>query len=273
MATKAEIVVLARNYLRDFPIFFQTERDKTGRTYKLGHINVDTTGLWVATVAAGVPTEIAAADYSLRERDGILRFANTVDLSAVDSIMVEGDHYEWVTPDDLDFYADVAITATMHNLNQTLNNVAPVIGNVIGMQAVIQVLWGLMTEYARDVDVIASESVHIPASQRYRMVKDLLAYWEKEYQKLAQGLNIGLDRLEVFNLRRRSKTTNRFVPIYKEREIGDYGPLERLWPEIDNGKIELEDNDDLREDVHLDGDPPEGYTSSTYQGGYGSIYY
>ena len=114
-----------------------------------------------------------------------------------------------------------------------------------------------MTEYSRDIDVITSESVHIPASQRFRMVQSLLAQWEGEYQRHATALNIGLDRLEVFNLRRVSRTTNRLIPLYKQKEFGDNGPSERLWPAIDDGILPTErKEDDLRSDAFIDGMPP-----------------
>ena len=95
------------------------------------------------------------------------------------------------------------------------------------------------------------------------MVSSLLDYWMKEYNGRAAALNIGLERLEMVTLRRVSKTTNRLVPIYKEREIEDTGPVERLWPPIDPGVIELEvPEDPLRTDVFVDGEPPPGLLTS-----------
>ena len=124
----------------------------------------------------------------------------------------------------------------------------------------------LMSEYSRDIDVNTSESVHIPASQRFRMVQSLLSYWSNEYQTQARALNIGVDRIEIFNLRRVSRTTNRFVPLYKTKELGDYGPIERLFPNTDKQVIDLEEApiDSLREDVYVDTDPPRAYVAGTY---------
>lgn len=272
MTTKSDIVDIARNYLRDFPKFFQVSFTPAGRTYQLGQTNIDADSLWVATVTAGTPTPLATTDYSVDERGGFLRLVNAP--TGVDDILVEGSHYEWLTPTDLNFYADMAIDLHLHNLNVSLNNLAPAVVKVIGINTIVQALWGLLSEYSRDIDVITSESVHIPASQRFRMVQSLLQYWEDEYRRLAQSLNIGLDRIEVLTLRRRSKLTNRLVPIYKEREIGDYGPFERLWPEIDDGMIHIEDEgDNLREDVYVEGAPPEGYSNASYYPGPGAGYY
>ena len=94
------------------------------------------------------------------------------------------------------------------------------------------------------------------------MIQQLLQYWTAEYEKKARALNIGLDRIEVFNLRRTSRTTNRLVPVQKSRELGDYGPIERVYSPIDDGEIVIaEEEDELRTDVFIDGDPPEGYVS------------
>lgn len=272
MTAQSDVVDIARNYLRDFPKFFQVSFTPAGRTYQLGQTNIDSTSLWVATVTAGTPTVLTSADYSVDERGGYLRLLEAP--TAVDDILVEGSHYEWLTPADLDFYAGMAIDLHMHNLNVSLNNLAPAVIKVIGINTIVQALWGLLSEYSRDIDVITSESVHIPASQRFRMVQSLLQYWEDEYKRLAQALNIGLDRIEVLTLRRRSKLTNRLVPLYKEREIGDFGPIERLWPEIDDGIIRIEEpGDNLREDVYVEGQPPQGWSNALYYPGPGSGYY
>lgn len=263
MATKAEITTTARTYLRDFKKPFQQSFVPSGLTYDLGKPNVEASTLYVAYLSAGesTATEITTSGYSLDARNGLVRL--TTARSSTDTLMVEGYYYEWLLPDDLDFYADMAINLNTHNLRTPLANMAPAVADVIGIHTLIQALWGLMSEYARDIDVISSESVHIQSSQRYRMVSSLLEYWTSEYNKRAQALNIGLERLEVVNLRRVSRTTNRLVPLYKNREVGDYGPIERLWPDIDEGVISIEDPpDDLRQEVYVDGEPPPGYLST-----------
>ena len=105
-----------------------------------------------------------------------------------------------------------------------------------------------------------------PASQRFRMVQSLLSYWSNQYTTQARALNIGVDRIEIFNLRRVSRTTNRYVPIFKAKELGEYGPIERVFPNQDKEIIQLEEApiDNLREDVYIDTDPPTGYTNNTY---------
>lgn len=265
MATRADVIAIARGYLRDFPRFFQTAFSPSGRTYELGKPNIDPDSLWVGYVPTSGPSVsvLPESAYALDERNGLLRLAT---LPPADQIMVEGYYYEWLTPTDLEFYADIAINNNTHGLNTPLETMASVVVDVIGIDALVQALWGLLSEYSRDIDVITSESVHIIASQRYRMVENLLSQWTEEYNKRAAALNIGLERMEMFTLRRVSKTTNRLVPIYKQREIEDYGPIERLWPEISDGVITIEEKEDvLRDDVYVEGEPPPGFlTSSSY---------
>jgi len=271
VTTKAKIITVARNYLRDFPQFFQMDFAPAGRTYDLSSPNIDPASLWVAYVpnsaSAGSPSAsagsvtIPSTGYDLDSRNSLLRLKTP--LANAYRLLIEGYHYDWLTDEDLDFYADMAIHLITHNIHTPLDNLAPVVRDLVGVLTLVEALWGLVSEFSRDIDVITSESVHIQASQRYRMVQGLLTYWQAEYQKRAQALNIGLDRIEVFTLRRRSHATERLVPIYKEREVGDYGPIERIWPAIGTGEIVIEDVDDpQRDDVFVDGDPPNNYMNN-----------
>ena len=266
MADINDVITIARNYLRDFPRFFQVDFSALGRTYQLGHINIDKDSLWVAyyNTSGGSGASVISSDsYKLDERNGILRLSTP--LSAGEKLIVEGYYYEWLTPSDLEFYTKRAVEKHLHSIATSLEELSDAVINALGIAAIVESLWALMTEYARDIDVITSESVHIPASQRFRMVQSLLVQWEEEYKKHATALNIGIDRLEVYSLRRVSRTTNRLVPLYKPREFGDYSPMERLWPNIDSGIVDQERKEEpLREDVYIDGAPPAGQTTTAY---------
>lgn len=259
-----DVTEVARTYLRDFPRFFQVSLDAVGRTYELGSPNIDADTLWVATTTGASATQLSPLQYSLDDRNGILRLGSTP--AANTKLMVEGYYYEWVSPADLEFYAKQSINQHVFSLDIPLENMAQVIIETIGMGTIVEVLMGLMSEFSRDIDVMTSESVHIPASQRFRMVQSLLTYWSQQYDKQARALNIGVDRIEIFNLRRVSRTTNRYVPIYKHKELGDYGPIERVFPNEDKQVIELEEApiDKLREDVYIDADIPPNYVNNTF---------
>ena len=256
------VATVARNYLRDFPKFFQTTFSVVGRTFELGHPNIDSDSMYIAYVPSGATSAsvIPLGGYSLDARNGILRLLSSTAQNS--SLLVEGYYYERLLPADLTFYSQMAINLNTHNLEDISVPAAAVV-DVIGISALVEALWGLTTEYSRDIDVMTSESIHIPASQRFRMVQSMLQYWMGEYEKRARALNIGLERIEVFTLRRTSRTTNRLVPVYKAREIGDHSPIERVWPRIDSGELPIEEPaDKLRDDVFIDGDLPTSTNTS-----------
>lgn len=257
-------VQLARNYLRDFPKFFQVSFDVVGRTYELGQPNIDKDTLWIATTTGGSATPLTTSQYSLDSRNGILRLANTY--AANTKLLVEGYYYEWLLPADLEFYSERSINFHRPTVSIPLEQASPAVLDVIGLGALVEALQALMTEYARDIDVMTSESIHIPGSQRFRMLQALCQQWEIEYRKHANNLNIGPERIEQFSLRRVSRTTNRLVPLYKSKEIGEYGPLDRIFAEDAEGHILLEDNtgNNLRTDVFIDLDPPAGVTTNAF---------
>jgi hypothetical protein len=258
-----KITQIARSYLRDFPRFFQIAFDNISRTYELGHPNIDKDSLYIAVYTSNVANELAASAFFLDSRNGIVRLTSTPAENS--RLMVEGYYYEWVSPDDMSYYARHAIEEHVYNLSVSLENMSEIVINTIGLATVVKSLWALLGEYSRDIDVMTSESVHIPGSQRYRMVQSLLEYWQKEYEEHAKALNIGVNRIEVMTLSRVSRTTNRYVPIYVSRELGDYGPTKRVFPERDKGTIDIADQeDDLREDVFVDTKPP----SSLYNTGF-----
>ena len=262
MAVIDSVTTTARNLLRDFPKFFQVSFDAVGRTYELGNTNIDTTTFWVATAVGASATALNTNQYDLDARNGILRLTSTQ--TSGTKVMVEGYYYEWVLPSDLEFYAQKAINQHAQTLPLPIENATAAVIDVIGMAALIECLWALMTEYARDIDVMTSESIHIPGSQRFRMLQSLIDQWEGEYRKYAKALNIGPERIEIMNLRRVSRTTNRYIPLYQPKEIGEYGPMERLFPDIDKGLIKYEDEEPLRVDVFIDMDPPTGVTTNTF---------
>jgi hypothetical protein len=254
---------LARNYLRDFPKFFQVTFDAIGRTFELGQPNIDTTTIWVATVSGASVTELTSSQYSIDARNGILRLATTP--ASGSKILIEGYYYEWLLPSDLQFYAERSINFHIPTISVPLEQASAAVLDVVGLGALVEALQALMTEYARDIDVMTSESIHIPGSQRFRMLQSLCQQWEIEYRKHANNLNIGPERIEQFSLRRVSRTTNRLVPLYKAKEIGEYGPMERIYSEDSEGHILVTEKDEpLREDVFIDTSPPASYTSNAY---------
>lgn len=82
-------------------------------------------------------------------------------------------------------------------------------------------LYTLATDSSFDIDITAPDGVMIPRSERYRQLMQMIEERKNQYKELCSMLGIGLYKIDVFTLRRTSKTTNRYVPIYLPQEVDD----------------------------------------------------
>ena len=82
-------------------------------------------------------------------------------------------------------------------------------------------LYTLATDASFDIDITAPDGVAIPRSERYRQLMQMIEERKAQYRELCSMLGIGLYKIDVFTLRRTSKTTNRYVPIYLPQEVDD----------------------------------------------------
>jgi hypothetical protein len=119
----------------------------------------------------------------------------------------------------------------------TLENLPAVEEPLVAYLAAINCLWTLATDAATDIDISTAEGTFVPRTQRYRQlmqhIGDATTGLQGRYNTLAQQLNVGLGRIEMFTARRVSRTTNRLVPVFKEREYDDSSKPQRLLPPID----------------------------------------
>jgi hypothetical protein len=108
----------------------------------------------------------------------------------------------------------------------------------VGLLAAINAMWDLITDAATDIDVSTSEGTHIPRSQRFAQMTNAVDRLQSRYREVCAQLNVGLYRIEVMNLRRVSRTNNRLVPIYREREYDETTLPTRIVPEIDSRDLD-----------------------------------
>lgn len=99
----------------------------------------------------------------------------------------------------------------------------------------IEALWGELAEASNEVDVVTPEGMHIPAGQRFQQILQAIETLMGQYREIAGALGVGLFRVEMFTLRRTSRTTGRLVPVYRPQEFDDHSLPERLYPPIDRG--------------------------------------
>lgn len=82
-------------------------------------------------------------------------------------------------------------------------------------------LYTLATDASFDIDITAPDGVVIPRSERYRQLSEIIQQRKEQYKEMCSLLGIGLYKIDVFTLRRTSKTTNRYVPVYLPQEVDD----------------------------------------------------
>ena len=90
-------------------------------------------------------------------------------------------------------------------------------------------LYTLATDASFDIDITAPDGVMIPRSERYRQLMQMIDVRKNQYKELCSQLGIGLFKIDVFSLRRISKTTNRYIPIYMPQEVDDISMPVRVY--------------------------------------------
>lgn len=248
---RKEITSKARTYIRDDGKLWSATLVSSGtlQPLRLPHTNVNATSV-VAIRADTNATLVQGTDYSIDARNGwfmpLTIFAQGL------KIYTRGLFYEWFSDDQLNAYAEIVFDdyaqsegglAKFVDMLQDVDK--PAVKNLLAMAVVVEALWSLLTELARDIDVTTPEA-NIPASERYRQVYQLLLYWQEKLEERSQILNLGLHKIEMFTLRRISMTTGRLVPLYVEREFDDTGYPVRVKPLIDTGgPIVVGDGDEV----------------------------
>ncbi|MFE2539042.1 hypothetical protein [Actinacidiphila glaucinigra] len=263
MATLAGITQRVRNEVGDAPAPFVDTflgGDELS-TYDLSEVNVtEVQAKLVRTDPASSVDLVPDTDYVLSPADGSILLINP-DLAPLrhgQTLIVRGRSEGMFSDADLALYVGDAVTQHAYgrvlttryrdghgNIRYdrepvTLENLPGVEEPLLAYLAAIQVLWTLATDASTDIDVTTAEGTFVPRSQRYRQLMEHLDQLQARYNSLAQQLNVGLARIEMFQVRRISKTTNRLVPIFQSREYDDTGKPERLLPQIDGDEYDDE---------------------------------
>lgn len=100
--------------------------------------------------------------------------------------------------------------------------------------AEIEAFWALASDAATDVNVDTAEGTSIDRTARYGQLMKHIELLTERYTSRCAQLGVGLYRIETLNLRRVSRTNNRLVPIFKDREYDDHRYPVRELPQIDS---------------------------------------
>lgn len=221
-------------------------------TYDLTDFNVwNVTVTWIKNQ---VPQLLVLnTDYTLNTQEGrIYLQGNPAPLPQGDTLIVSGQAGGMFSDEELTVFINDAVL--QHTEGRTvktryrdsygfiryseipmgLDNLPQIEGVLVALRASVEALWALATDAATDIDIASADGTTVPRSQRYRQLREQIDALTDRYNTLCNQLNVGLNRMEVSKLRRVSKTTNRLVPLFKDREYDDYRLPERQLPPIDS---------------------------------------
>lgn len=185
-------------------------------------------------------------DYSPLDAAGIIVFKNGVDISNDttveestgylitddlpadgDDFTVSGQYFRYFTQTEIESLVTDALAQHAHGHTDevgrklTLETLPTVEEYPVAVHATVKALYTLATDAAFDIDVAAPDGVSIPRSERYRQLMDMMNARQAQYRDLCANLNIGLYKIDVYNLNRISKMTNRLIPNYVPQEVDD----------------------------------------------------
>lgn len=231
VATTADLMSRVRLELSDQATTFDITLVGDGATqrFETNMFPLDATTLTVTV--SGVAQN--SSQVSVEERTGVLVFASAPAVNA--PIRIAGTRYRFFSPTDLKTFVDAAVSEHLYHRTDafsrqmTLSNLPVIEEYPVSILATTMALMALATDASFDIDISAPDGVSIPRSERYRQLLEMMATRQQQYKDLCAALNIGLNRIEVFNLRRVSRTTNKLVPIYIAQEIDDYSKPQRVY--------------------------------------------
>jgi hypothetical protein len=244
VATLANLVDKVRLELGDLGKSFVVQFVADGSTnrFNIHYSPLDAAGVFVWKNGIDISTTV-----SVEESTGVVVF-DTVPVEG-DEITVSGNYFRYFTAAELQSIVQTAFDqhasghTTSLGAQLTLANLPVIEDYAVVIHATVHALYTLATDASFDIDIAAPDGVSIPRSERYRQLMDMVAARQTQYKELCVQLGIGMYKIDVFNLRRISKATGRYVPEYKPQEVDDrsypqrthkpaptYGDKESPWP-------------------------------------------
>jgi hypothetical protein len=229
-----------------------------------------------ASVEVSVDGIDVTGDATVEEATGVLVLDVAPDAGSV--LISNGTHYRYFKDSEIQSFVEAALSQhsakRVDSLGRTIT-----IGNLpsleeypVAIYATTLALYTLATDASFDIDISAPDGVMIPRGQRYRQLMDMIQTRKEQYRELCTQLGIGMYSIDVFSLRRISKTTNRYVPVYKPQEVDDksvsqrvelsnptYGDANVAWP-TENGQLTCFQDIAFEAAVTFTGDYAVGYS-------------
>jgi hypothetical protein len=173
------------------------------------------------------------SDYStVEESTGILVLDDVP--ADGDALTVSGNYYRYFTAAELASLVTSAVEQHSAGHTDSLGrkmtvDTLPLMEEYpVTVYATTLALYTLATDAAFDIDIQAPDGVTIPRAERYRQLMEMIQTRQAQYKDLCVQLGVGLYRIDVFTLRRVSKATGRYVPVYIPQEVDDRSYPQRV---------------------------------------------
>jgi len=198
----------------------QAVGDGTTNRFLLPYSPVNGTTLLVYVNGANVSDAV-----TVEEITGYVTFDHSPAANA--TIIFSGMYYRYFVDSEICQFIDtafgqhVANHADSYGRGYTLATLPGIEEYPVVIYASSLALYTLATDASFDIDITAPDGVVIPRSERYRQLTTMIQTRKEQYKELCSQLGIGLYKIDVFSLRRISKTTNYYVPVFVPQEVDD----------------------------------------------------
>lgn len=194
--------------------------DGTTNRFLIPYAPVDGASLLVYVNGANVSDAV-----TVEELTGYVTFDHSPAANAV--VIFSGTYYRYFVDSEICQFIDTALGqhianhADAYGRGYTLATLPGLEEYPVVIYASTLALYTLATDASFDIDITAPDGVVIPRTERYRQLMQMVQTRKDQYKEMCSLLGIGLYKIDVFTLRRTSKTTNRYVPVYLPQEVED----------------------------------------------------
>lgn len=222
MATLTTLASRLRSEIGDLSKSFAENFTGDGVTSRFQLSDAPVNGATLVVKVAGIDV---SDDVTIEETTGLLMFDTPPADNAL--VLVTGTTYKYFTDTEICYYINTAFveharTTTDSNGSLATMSTLPVIDEYpLILLASTMALYTLATDASFDIDIISPDGVNIPRSERFRQLSEVIQARKEQYRELSSLLNVGIHRMEVYTLRRISKLTNRYIPVYRPQEVDD----------------------------------------------------
>lgn len=233
MATLSSLADRLRSELGDIGKSFVHTfvADGTSKRYFVPYSPLDGLNLTIFVDGDDVSSAV-----EVEEQTGWIVFDETPEAGA--NVVVAGNYYRYFTNIEIQQYVSdafkqhTAYHTDSYGRTMSIQTLPALEEYPLIIQASTLALYTLATDAAFDIDITAPDGVVIPRSERYRQLMQIIEVRRQQYKELCSQLGIGLYKIDVFTVRRISKHTNRYVPIYQPQEVDDRSTPIRVYVPI-----------------------------------------